>query len=138
MLTLVQTMWFPFLEPAAVPPAITAGFEDVAAAIKAASYRVRDELRTARFPVDGEGYPESMLVRTTIQDATLAQLAFWADTGDSTGAAAQNGGGSILSVQLPGGSGTTDLRAKQDARTAPAVTEILRSCPGIDWAVTYR
>lgn len=116
-------MWFPFLV-------------GDSAEIRAASYRVRDELKTARFDVDQDGKPTDPVVLKAIEDATTAQLAFWAETGDSTGAVAQSGGGSILSVRLPGGS-ATDVRSKQDARTAPAVAEILRSCPGITWAVMY-
>ena len=130
-------MWFPFLIPADVPDAVAAAFDDVADAIRDASYRVRSELSTARFAVDQDGSPVDEHVREAIKDATKAQLRFWADTGDSTGAAAQNGGGSILSVSLPGGSGTTSVTEKQDARTAPAVTEILHATPGIDWSVVY-
>lgn len=127
-------MWFPFLTEAGLPAELSALGD---AGIRAASYRVRDELNTARFDVDQEGNPTDPDVKEAIKDATLAQLAFFAETGDMTGAAAQNGGGSILSVTMPGGAGTTDVRAKQDARTAPAVSEILRGCPGIEWAVGY-
>jgi len=116
--------------------AYSAAFPDLSAAVVTASYRVRDVLRTARFDTLN-GDPVDLNVTKAIKDATLAQLAFWADTGDMTGAAAQVGGGSILSVTMPGGSGTTDLRAKQDARVSPAVEEILRGCPGIEWAVRY-
>lgn len=131
-------MWFPFLVEADVPTTVAAAFEDLTAAVRSASYRVRDELKTARFEVDEEWRPVDAGVVTAIEDATLAQLAFWAETGDMSGAAAQSGGGSILSVSLPGGSGTTDPAAKQAARVAPAAAEALRNCDGIEWAVTYR
>lgn len=130
-------MWFPFLAEAEVHASLAAAFDDLTAAIRSASYRVRDELSTARFDVGQDGYPTDSDVVQAIMDATLAQLTFWAETGDITGAGVQSGGGSILSVSLPGGSGTTDYASKQAARTAPAVGEVLRGCEAIDWAVTY-
>lgn len=130
-------MWFPFLVPEDVSEGVAAAFDDLDAEIRRASYRVRDELLTARFDVDQDGNPIEDSVREAIQDATKAQLAFWAETGDPSGAGAQNGGGSILSVSLPGGSGTTDAATKQAARIAPTVTEVLRNCDGITWAVNY-
>ncbi|WDH77928.1 hypothetical protein PTQ19_10380 [Microbacterium esteraromaticum] len=133
-----MTVWFPYAEPSDVPASVDEEFDDVAFTLRAASYAIRASLKTARFAVDSEGKPTDDDVAAAIKDATVALLAFWAETGDATGAGAQSGGGSILSVSLPGGSGTTDARAKQDARDAPAVEEILRSCPGIDWSVMYR
>ena len=130
-------MWFPYAEAADVPASVAEEFDDVAFTLRTASYAIRSSLKTARFDTDADGRPTDSDVEACIKDATLALMAFWAETGDSTGAGAQNGGGSILSVSLPGGSGTTDARSKQDARDAPAVEEILRSCPGIDWAVSY-
>lgn len=131
-------MWFPYAEASDVPESVAAELEDVAFSIRNASYRIRDALRTARFAVNEDGHPTDDGVATAIKDATLAQLAFWAETGDTTGAGAQNGGGSILSVSLPGGGGMSDARAKQDALDAPTVEMILRSCPGIAWGVGYR
>lgn len=131
-------MWFPFLAPEDVSDGVAAAFDDLAAEIRRASYRVRDELLTATFDVDQDGNPIEDAVREAIQDATKAQLAFWAETGDPSGAGAQNGGGSILSVSLPGGSGTTDAATKQAARVAPTVGEVLHNCDGITWAVSYR
>ena len=130
-------MWFPFLDVSDLSAALRAAFEDPDAAVRDASYRVRAELATAIFEVDQDGNPTAQAVTDAIKDATRAQLTFWADTGDLTGAGAQNGGGSILSVSLPGGGGTTSLTAKQDARVAPAVTEILRHADGIAWDVQY-
>ncbi len=134
-------MWFPYLEAADVPEGVTAELGDVDQAIRDASYMVRDELQTARFEVHQSGptagQPVSTAVKETIRDATRAQLRFWAETGDSTGAGVQLGGGSILSVSLPGGAGTTSPSAKQDARVAPAVAQILRGCEDISWAVQY-
>lgn len=131
-------MWFPFLEESDVPEHVAEEFEDLESALRDASYRVRSALKTATFDVDSDFRPTDETVATAIGDATLAQLAFWAETGDSSGAGAQNGGGSILSVSIPGGSGSTDARTKQDAREAPAVDDILRTCPGISWTVGYR
>ncbi|MEW1706984.1 hypothetical protein AB0230_07055 [Microbacterium sp. NPDC089190] len=133
-------MWFPFVEVSEIGD-LAAAFEDPAQSIRTASYRVFDELRTASFDVhaagDDEGHPVDWHVTAAIKDATKAQLSFWAETGDESGAGAQNGGGSILSVSLPGGGGTTSLAAKQEARVAPAVAEILRAAPGIRWGVGY-
>lgn len=133
-------MWFPFLELSEIGDLADA-FDDPEQSIRLASYRVLNELRTAAFEVhaygDDAGKPVEVLVTAAIQDATKAQLTFWAETGDESGAGAQNGGGSILSVSLPGGSGTTSVTAKQEARIAPAVAEILRAAPGIRWGVGY-
>lgn len=131
-------MWFPYANPEDVPVELTEEFDDIEVMLRTASYAIRSALKVARFEVDADGKPADADVAAAIKDATVALLAFWAETGNATGAGAQNGGGSILSVSLPGGSGTTDARAKQDARDAPAVEEILRSCPGIDWSVMYR
>ncbi|MGI6878833.1 hypothetical protein [Microbacterium sp. gxy059] len=130
-------MWHPFITAEEVPEAVAAALADVDHAIAAASRRVRGALKTARFATDADGRPTDPDVENAIKEATLAQLAFWADTGDETGAAAQAGGGSILSVTLPGGGGATDARSKQEAREAPAVDDILRSCEGITWEVHY-
>lgn len=130
-------MWFPFLEVSDLSTTVQAALEDPESAVRDASYRVKAELATAIFEVDQDGNPTEQSVTDAIKDATRAQLAFWAETGDLTGAGAQIGGGSILSVSLPGGGGTTSLNAKRDARTAPAVTEILRNADGIVWDVQY-
>lgn len=133
-------MWFPFVEVTEIGDLADA-FDDPDQSVRNASYRVLDELRSASFDVhaygDDEGRPVDVNVTAAIQDATKAQLAFWAETGDESGAGAQNGGGSILSVSLPGGAGTTSIAAKREARVAPAVSEILRAAHGIRWGVGY-
>ncbi|MBW1639233.1 hypothetical protein G3H63_09130 [Microbacterium resistens] len=129
--------WFPYATKDDVPAHVAEELDDVETALRSASYRVRDALKTARFEVTEAGKPADTDVADAIRDATLAQVAFIAETGDETGAGAQMGGGSILSVSLPGGGGALDARAKQEARTAPAVDEILRSCDGIAWEVQY-
>lgn len=134
-------MWFPFVEESDLTGDLEGAFADPARSIRNASYRVLDELRTATFEVhnggEHDGHPVAEHVGEAIKDATLAQLSFWAETGDESGAGAQNGGGSILSVSLPGGSGSTSLTDKREARIAPAVSEILRACPDIHWGVGY-
>lgn len=133
-----MTVWFPFVEEADLPADVAGAFADLTHSIRSASYRVLGELRTATFEVRAsDGQPVESEVTAAIKDATIAQLSFWAETGDETGAGAQNGGGSILSVSLPGGSGTTSIAAKQEARIAPGVADILRSAPGVRWGVGY-
>lgn len=133
-------MWFPFVDVSEIGD-LAEAFDDPDHSVRMASYRVLDELRTASFEVhaagDAEGQPVETAITDAIKDATKAQLSFWAETGDESGAGAQNGGGSILSVSLPGGSGTTSIAAKQEARIAPAVADILRATPGIRWGVGY-
>lgn len=129
--------WFPFLIASEVDPSLQAAFTDLDRSIREASYGVRDELTAATFAVDADGVPVDTDVKDAIMDATRAQLAFWAETGDDSGALAQVGGGSILSVTLPGGAGAKTAREKAEARRAPAVESILRSCPGIEWSVGY-
>jgi len=91
-------VWFPYAEAADVPASVAEEFDDVAFTLRTASYAIRSSLKTARFDTDTDGRPTDSDVEACIKDATLALMAFWAETGDSTGAGAQNGGGSILSV----------------------------------------
>lgn len=131
-------VWFPYVEASEISSHVADAYDDIDLSIRAASARVRAELKTARFAVDHTtGKPVDENVIAAIEDATKAQLAFWVETGDETGAGAQVGGGSILSVSLPGGSGSSSATDKEAARVAPAVAEILRNAPGIEWSVSY-
>lgn len=128
-------MWFPFVD------VHEARNEETEQELLLASYRVLDELKTARFEVHAhgpyEGLPVDPMVGDAIKLATIKQVEFWRETGNPSGAATQMGGGSILSVTLPGGQGTTSIAEKQASRVSPEVVEILRACPGIRWEVGY-
>lgn len=128
-------MWFPFVQIHETRN------DETEQEIMLASYRVLDELKTARFVVHAtgpeEGQPVDPMVVDAIKLATIKQIDFWRETGNASGAATQMGGGSILSVTLPGGQGTTSAVEKQASRVSPEVTEILRACPGIRWEVGY-
>ena len=121
-----------------LPEFLTAHFvDDLEWELRNATVRVLAELKSARFALDSAGDPADEGVREALGVAVVMQLEYWAETGDSTGAAAQAGGGSIMSVSLPSGKGSTSVADKQASRIAPAVAEFLRTVEGIDWTVSY-
>jgi hypothetical protein len=129
----------PFLSVQEVPERLKDEFDDYADltdVIRQASRVVRDELKTARFAtVDGVAVDQ--LVIDALREATIAQMSWWSETGDISGAGVQLGGGGIGSVRLPGGNATNVARERRTARTAPEVAQILRDCEAIEWNVSY-
>lgn len=83
--------------------------------------------RHSKFEIDDEGYPTDADISDAFRDATCAQMAFWDDTDDVTGAASQDGTFSIGSVSIgargrTAGNGAPDASA---ARVAPEAVDIL-------------
>lgn len=109
--------------------------DDLAVELRNANLRVAADTRSARYAVDSAGYPSDPEVRDAFTLAAVMHLEYWAEAGDSTGAAAASGGGSILGVSLPSGKAGATGTEKQEARSAPAAFELLHSTYGIDWRV---
>ena len=77
--------------------------------------------RHSAFLVDVDGYPTDIDVLDVFRDATSAQVAYWEETGDITGAEAQGGSFSIGSVKI-GAAGDT---SSKQSRIAPEAVQIL-------------
>lgn len=81
---------------------------------------------TAVYNTDTAGMPTDTAIREAFRDATCAQVAYWANTGDIDGSVAAGGSMSIGSVSLGATAKmSTDVRARQDARYAPEAVSIL-------------
>ena len=83
--------------------------------------------RHSKFASDVDGYPTDIDVSDVFRDATCAQVAFWDENGDPTGAGSQDGSFSIGSVSIgargrSAGSGAPDA---QQSRVAPEAVQIL-------------
>ena len=77
--------------------------------------------RHSIFVADVDGYPTDVDVSDVFRDATCAQVAFWDETEDVTGAEAQGGSFSIGSVKI-GGAGDT---SSNQSRVSPEAVQIL-------------
>ncbi|WP_060880624.1 hypothetical protein [Streptomyces scabiei] len=84
--------------------------------------------RLCWYEVDEDGYPSNTLVREAFRDAVCAQVAWWGELGDSTGAAAVGWGSVRLgSAQLSRSVTATSGSASPAREVAPAVWDALRS-----------
>lgn len=112
--------------------------EDVInARLRRASNVIDGLTRHARFAVDADGYPTDAAISDAFRDATCAQVAWWDETDDITGAGSQEGTVSIGSVSI-GARGRTSGNGAPDASTsrhAPEAIEILQNA-GLISAVT--
>ena len=77
--------------------------------------------RHSYFLADADGTPTDTDVLDVFRDATSAQVAYWQETGDITGAEAQGGSFSIGSVKI-GAAGDT---SSKQSRIAPEAVQIL-------------
>ncbi|AZM46569.1 hypothetical protein DMB38_12770 [Streptomyces sp. WAC 06738] len=87
-------------------------------------------LRYCWYDVDPDGYPSNSTVRESVRDAVCAQVAWWGELGDSTGAAAAGWGSvSIGSVSLSGGAGGAGGGGQRPParQVAPQAGDVLRS-----------
>lgn len=80
--------------------------------------------RLCWYDVDTDGMPSHATVREAFSLAVCAQVEWWEETGDESGAAGQWGSVSIGSVSLSGAAGGG---AGPGRRVAQSVGEILRS-----------
>jgi hypothetical protein len=98
---------------------------DAAKQLRRASMHIDSLLITAVYRVDEDGEPLDLHVIDALRDATCAQVAWWADTGDTSGAASQYQQTSIGSVGLTRGYSSGKSAAGPSARTAPEAVQIL-------------
>lgn len=104
--------------------------EDVInARLRRASSVIDGLTRNARFAADADGYPTDEAISDAFRDATCAQVAWWDETDDITGAGSQEGTLSIGSVSI-GSRGRTTGNGAPDAassRHAPEAIQILQN-----------
>lgn len=114
-------------EPETGPEAVTE--KDLNARLRRASGVIDGITRLSRYDVDDDGYPTDLTLSDTFRDATCAQVAYWAETDDPTGAISQEGTFSIGSVSIGavGRSAGNGAPNEQQARIAPEAVEILET-----------
>ena len=84
--------------------------------------------RLCWYEVDEDGYPSNTTVREAFRDAVCAQVSWWGELGDSSGAAAVGWGSVRLgSAQLSRSVTATSGSAAPAREVAPAAWDILRS-----------
>lgn len=93
---------------------------DATRLLQRASEYVLGLTATAVYDVDGDGVATDVTVLAALRDATAAQAAWWIQTGDETGGAAQYTSVGIGSVQL-----TRSTAGVTSTRQAPDVLRIL-------------
>jgi hypothetical protein len=101
--------------------------EDVQKLLNRASLHIDSLLRNAVYVVDEDGMPESLDTLETLRDATLAQAAYWLETGDVSGAMSGAQSMGIGSVSIGGIKAAGDTpRSKNESRHAPEAVNLLR------------
>jgi hypothetical protein len=91
-----------------------------------ASLHIDSLLRNAVYETDDDGLPVDLETLETLRDATLAQAAYWVETGDVSGAMAGAQSMGIGSVSVGGIKSTGDTpRSKNESRHAPEAVELL-------------
>lgn len=115
--------------------------EDVInAKLRRASIVIDGLTRRSVYAVDEDGYATDETVAEAFKDATCAQMAYWDDTDDVSGAASQEGTISIGSVSI-GATGRTTGNGSPDAQTArvaPEAIEILKNAGLITSITAHR
>lgn len=101
--------------------------KDLNARLRRASGVIDGLTRRSVFDADEEGYPTDSVISEAFKDATCAQVAYWEETDDPTGAISQEGNVSIGSVTLgargrSAGNGAPD---ENQSRIATEAVEIL-------------
>ncbi len=102
--------------------------EDVTnAKLRRASSVIDGLTRRSVYDIDDDGYPTDADVADAFKDATCAQMAWWDENDDVTGAASQEGATSIGSVSIGATGRSTGHGAPAAAasRIAPEAVQIL-------------
>ncbi len=109
----------------------------VNAKLRRASTMIDGLTRYARYDVDEDGYPTDADVADAFKRATCAQMAWWDDTDDITGAGSQDGTVSIGSVSIGarGRSSGNGAPSAAESRIAPEAVAILATA-GLISAIT--
>lgn len=114
-------------EPESPQPIVEA---DLNASLRRASTVIDGLTRTVRYDIDEDGYPDDVDVSDAFRDATCAQVAWFEETDDITGADSQAGAVKIGSVSLGGSGATGNAQSGKTAassRVAPEAIDILRN-----------
>jgi hypothetical protein len=109
------------------------------AKLRRASIVIDGLTRNSRYDLDEDGYPTDADVSEAFKNATCAQMAWWDDTDDVTGAVSQEGTVSIGSVSI-GARGRTagnGAPAAQASRIAPEAIDILTEAGLISGIVSH-
>ncbi|GAA3730123.1 hypothetical protein GCM10022239_03410 [Leifsonia bigeumensis] len=114
--------------------------KDLNALLRRASGLIDGLTRHSVYDADDDGYPTDADVTELFKDATCAQVAYWEETEDPTGAVSQEGTFSIGSVSIgargrSSGNGAPD---EQQSRVAPEAVEILTTAGLISAITAYR
>jgi len=110
------------------------------ALLRRASVVVEGLTRLAVYDVDVDGMPTDPDIDQAFTDATCAQVAYWADTDDVTGAESQAGPTKIGSVSFGGSGasgGATNTKSAAASRLAPEAAEILANAGLLLSAVSH-
>lgn len=92
-----------------------------------ASLHIDSLIRNAVYETDEDGGPVDLDIIETLRDATLAQVAYWEETGDVSGAMAGAQSMGIGSVSIGGIKTAGDnAHAKNESRHAPEAVNLLR------------
>jgi hypothetical protein len=108
---------------------------EVVPMLRRASALVDNLIMTARYPVDSAGMPTEERVREALRDAVCAQVAWWAETGDASGASGQYTAVSLGSLSLeraprsPAGDAQAGRVAPEAVQTL-ATAGLLAQAPG--------
>ena len=99
---------------------------DLNARLRRASATIDGLTRRSVYDVDEDGYPTDQDIADAFRDMTCAQVAWWDDTDDVTGAGSQAGTFSIGSVSIGAAGRTTGNGAPNAAasRISPEAVEI--------------
>ncbi|GGD33112.1 hypothetical protein GCM10010915_11870 [Microbacterium faecale] len=97
------------------------------ALLRRASIQVESYVRLARYDTDDDGYPVDPDVSEAMTEATCAQVTWWDETGDVTGADAISGVTKILSVSLGSGNTAGGQRSPAEARASAEAITILEN-----------
>lgn len=83
---------------------------------------------TANYATDEDGAPEDLNILEAFRDAVCAQVAYWDETGDVSGAMSSAGSASIGSLSLSSDKSAGQTPGdRQAVRYAPEAVEILSS-----------
>lgn len=95
--------------------------------LRRASVIIDGLTRHSIFVADDDGTPSEVAVSDVFRDATCAQVAYWDETDDVTGAESQDGAFSIGSVSIGARSRSSGNGAPnaQQTRIAPEAVQIL-------------
>lgn len=108
------------------------------ALIRRASSAVDSMLVTAVYSTDDDGYPLNVAVSDALRDATCAQMEWFEEQGDASGAAGAFESGSLLSASFSRGNGGGKGSTGQRARLAPEALQILRNAGLVTVGIGHR